>query len=116
MSTCCELTAKVRNISGTNNQITETISERRSNILDKANKLKDMLYFVAEGVSLGADLNENHLIILAELACGIKYDLMCLFPLNDEKQYYLNDIYENFDLRKQVKLVNYADDLADEKK
>lgn len=102
-------------MSETNNQITGTIAERRNNILDKANKLQDMLYFVAEGVSLGVDLNENHLIILAELASGIEEALMCLFPLNEEKQYYLNDIYERLDLHGQVKLVNYASDLADEK-
>lgn len=103
-------------MSETNNKIIGVMSDRREEITKKARGLNGLLLAAAAGAEQGLELDENSIIILADIACEIANSLPCLSPLSNEGQDDLNDVYEKLDVMGRAHLLKYAGNLDEERR
>ena len=102
-------------MSETNNKIIGLISDRRTGIIRKSKGLNILLLAAAVGAEHGLELDENSMIILADIAYEITNSIPCLFPFSNEGQDKLNDVYESLDVFGRARLLEYAEELDEER-
>lgn len=103
-------------MSETNNKIIGVMSDRREEIIKKAKGLNGLLLAATAGAERGLELDENSMIILADIAYEIADSISCLSPFSNEGQDVLNDVYENLDVIGRARLVKYAGELDEERR